>query len=65
VHQVGARNLALGQKLRPITRHAEADVIVGIRLLGIDLTDQTLSRLDLLELLWARCETDLLISQIT
>ncbi len=50
--------------VRPIAGDAEADVFVGIRLLRIDLADESLGRFHLLELLGARREADLLIAKI-
>ena len=63
VPQIVAGDFARRRLRRPITGDAEADVFVGIRLLRIDLGDQPLGSFDLLELLNARREPDLLIAK--
>ena len=54
VQQWLAGDLRPGERLGPIAGDAEADVLISIRLLGVDLTDQPIGGRDLLRLLIVR-----------
>src|SRR5688572_29875215 len=52
-------------RLRPVIRDAEAEIFVRIGFLRVDLAEQTLGAVDLVDLLFAGSETDLLVAQLT